>query len=97
LIRLKPLTGRTHQLRVHLSTKGHPIVGDTMYGGLIMQADDWRFARQALHAARIRFTHPRTMQPVTISAPLPADIERLLAGLRRTSQDSGEQSGPPSV
>ncbi len=97
LIRLKPRTGRTHQLRVHLSYKGHPIVGDTMYGGRVVhyQAgnEQVHFARQALHAAQITFTHPRTLQPTTISAPLKDDMLDLLRQLR----ESGEQNGRSSV
>ena len=86
LVKLKPHTGRTHQLRVHLSWVGHPIVGDTMYGGRVVEYHaDGRtvhFNRQALHAAEITFTHPRTLKPMTLAAPLPADIAALLAGLR---------------
>ncbi len=101
LIRLKPRTGRTHQLRVHLSFKGYPIVGDTMYGGRVIEFHDAgetkHFARQALHAAEITFTHPRTLQPTTIAAPLPPDIEDLLSRLRGTNEDSTEQSSAQSV
>ncbi|MEM1013646.1 MAG: RluA family pseudouridine synthase [Planctomycetota bacterium] len=97
LIRLKPRTGRTHQLRVHLAYKGHPIVGDTMYGGRVIEySQDGKtrhFSRQALHAAEITFTHPRTLQPMTIAAPLKDDIAALLARLR----DSGEQKPAESV
>ena len=82
LIRLKPHTGRTHQLRVHLSHVGHPIVGDTMYGGRVVVREEGRFARQALHALEIRFSHPRTLKPVALSAPLAPDIESLLSDLR---------------
>ncbi len=90
LIRLKPHTGRTHQLRVHLSYLGHPIVGDTMYGGRIIEHHDpdgqtHHFGRQALHAAAITFTHPRTLKPLTLRAPLPADIQMLLERLRGAS------------
>ena len=99
LVRLKPKTGRTHQLRVHLSFKGHPIVGDTMYGGrVVIYADaagqPVRFARQALHAAEISFIHPRTLQRMTLSAPLPPDIEGLLERLRRST--AAERVSPPT-
>lgn len=87
LIRLMPHTGRTHQLRVHLAWTGTPIVGDTMYGGRIIEYHDAfaqtrHFTRQALHAAAITFTHPRTLAPMTIAAPLPADMQGLLDQIR---------------
>ena len=72
-------TGRTHQIRVHLAHTGHPLVGDPVYG----RARAPEIARQALHAARLEFTHPRTGRRVTCTAPLPDDIARLLARLRR--------------
>jgi 23S rRNA pseudouridine1911/1915/1917 synthase len=86
LIRLRPLTGRTHQLRVHLTWKGHPIVGDTMYGGRVVErhreGQTVHFSRQALHAAEISFIHPRTLERMTLSAPLPPDIRELITDLR---------------
>jgi 23S rRNA pseudouridine1911/1915/1917 synthase len=82
LIKLTPKTGRTHQLRVHMSQLGFPMVGDTMYGGRIIELGDFRFARQALHAYEITFTHPVTLQPMTLAAPLPPDIVQLLQLLR---------------
>ncbi len=82
LVRLRPETGRTHQLRVHLAAAGHPIVGDAVYGG---RRGDPAFPRQALHAQQIRFAHPRTGVAVTVRAPLPADLEGLLAALRQTA------------
>jgi 23S rRNA pseudouridine1911/1915/1917 synthase len=78
LVKLSPKTGRTHQLRVHMSSIGHPIVGDTMYGGRIIHYDDFRFDRQALHAYQIAFVHPSTLQMMTLQAPLPLDIQRLI-------------------
>ena len=84
-IKLTPKTGRTHQLRVHMSFSGHPMVGDTMYGGHIFQAPDFRFERQALHAAEITFTHPVTLEQMTLKAPLPPDITALLTHLGATS------------
>ncbi len=89
LVKLKPRTGRTHQLRVHMAAIGYPMVGDLMYGGRTMEAagpgpadPPFKFERQALHAAEITFTHPVTLNPMTLSAPLPADFRRLMAYLR---------------
>ncbi len=76
-IKLTPKTGRTHQLRVHMAAIGHPLVGDTMYGGRIFERGDYRFERQALHAAEITFVHPATLDSMTIKAPLPPDMIRL--------------------
>jgi len=83
LVRLTPKTGRTHQLRIHLATLGYPIVGDTMYGGRVLHSGDFCLERQALHAADITFVHPATLQTITLSAPLPPDMTRLLEILRR--------------
>lgn len=67
-------TGRTHQIRVHLSHLGYPIVGDTLYGS----PDDNLIKRQALHAESLSFVHPVTGQPLVLTAPLPEDMEQLL-------------------
>ncbi len=72
-------TGRTHQIRVHMTHIGHPIVGDPVYG----RAPAPEIRRQALHAARLEFTHPRTGRGVVCTAPLPEDFARLLTHLRR--------------
>jgi 23S rRNA pseudouridine1911/1915/1917 synthase len=80
-VELTPKTGRTHQLRVHMATIRHPMVGDTMYGGRIFQADGFEFARQALHARQISFVHPVTLNQMTLSAPLPQDFKTLLQTL----------------
>ena len=92
LVELFPKTGRTHQLRIHMSHIGHPIVGDPFYGGrhLSMRQvtgrsddpDQVRWARQMLHAARLTVTHPIHQTPLIIEAPLPADMEALLEVLR---------------
>ncbi|UXH77073.1 RluA family pseudouridine synthase [Roseateles amylovorans] len=72
-------SGRTHQIRVHLSHKGHALVSDPLYGG----AQALGLARQALHAARLSFAHPITAQALAFSAPLPDDLAAAwqLAGL----------------
>ena len=82
LVKLSPKTGRTHQLRVHMSTIGHPIVGDTMYGGRVFVEGDFRLDRQALHAFEISFVHPGTLETLTLQAPLPPDMAKLLDILR---------------
>jgi 23S rRNA pseudouridine1911/1915/1917 synthase len=73
LVRLRLLTGRTHQIRVHLAAIGHPVLGDTLYGAVSPL-----IARQALHAAEIAFAHPKDGRPLSFSAPLPEDMARLL-------------------
>jgi 23S rRNA pseudouridine1911/1915/1917 synthase len=78
LVKLTPKTGRTHQLRVHMAAIGHPIVGDTMYGGRIYERGELRFERQALHAAEITFVHPVSLETMTLAAPLPPDIRAVL-------------------
>lgn len=73
-----PRTGRRHQIRAHLTSRGFPIVGDRLYGSTIKQAPPgaaWP-ARQALHARRLELTHPRTGQALVLEAPWPRDLER---------------------
>jgi 23S rRNA pseudouridine1911/1915/1917 synthase len=86
-------TGRTHQIRVHMNHIGHPILGDPVYG----HARVPEISRQALHAARLEFTHPRTGRRVVCTAPLPEDFQRLLHRLRDAAQAAsgdGRRSGP---
>ena len=66
-------TGRTHQIRVHLSYIGHPILGDTLYGN-----SSCLINRQALHAYKISFLHPITKQNVQYTSSLPSDINKLV-------------------
>lgn len=68
-LKLRLETGRTHQIRVHLSYMGHPLVGDVLYGAKKEEKD---FSGQCLHAALIGFVHPRTQQYLEFTAPLPA-------------------------
>lgn len=70
LVELLLETGRTHQIRVHMSHIGHPVLGDHLYGG----ENPWLIERQALHAAQLSFFHPVTGEPVTVDAPLPQDM-----------------------
>ena len=71
-------TGRTHQIRVHLASLGHPLIGDPAYG----KRSSIAFARQALHAARLGLVHPDTGRASEWHSPLPADFAALLAALR---------------
>jgi 23S rRNA pseudouridine1911/1915/1917 synthase len=91
-VRLAPETGRTHQLRVHLAALGHPIVGDRVYGVRRSRppAGAPVAARQALHAEEIRFTHPADGRRLVVRAPLPADLETLLATLRQAGKTAGK-------
>lgn len=82
LVRAKPLTGRLHQIRVHLASIGHPIVADEFYAtDLPIDISNLGLNRQALHAADIKFPHPRSGISLSLTAPLAADIERVLYGL----------------
>jgi len=94
LVECRLVTGRTHQVRVHLAHIGHALVGDPVYAGRQWRAlDDPElaaacrdFPRQALHAWRLTITHPASGAPMTFEAPLPADLAALLAVLRGTSR-----------
>jgi 23S rRNA pseudouridine1911/1915/1917 synthase len=72
-------TGRTHQIRVHLASIGHPLEGDPVYGG----RGEKKLQRQALHASKLAFDHPRTGERVAFEAPAPADFKALLAALKK--------------
>jgi 23S rRNA pseudouridine1911/1915/1917 synthase len=74
-------TGRTHQIRVHLTHLGHGVIGDPLYGkGKSPKLD---FPRQALHAAELHFTHPVSKKAMKFEAPLPKDMKELIAALRK--------------
>jgi 23S rRNA pseudouridine1911/1915/1917 synthase len=77
LVEAKPVTGRTHQIRVHFASLGHPLVGDALYGRRSALV-----ARQFLHAAGLSFTHPSTGERLTFESPLPDDLREALRGLR---------------
>lgn len=87
LLDIKLMTGRTHQIRVHMAHIHHPIVGDALYGGRVRlppEADGSlkntlsQFKRQALHAYRLSLTHPLSREILTVTAPLPNDFQLLL-------------------
>jgi 23S rRNA pseudouridine1911/1915/1917 synthase len=75
LLEVKIGTGRTHQIRVHLASIGHPIVGDTLYGAPASKILPERFF---LHAARLRFRSPATGMDVTLEAPLPGELAGII-------------------
>lgn len=83
LLRLRLETGRTHQIRVHMTYLGHPLVGDELYGQLYGYAEipEW-MPRQALHAAHLRFNHPAEDKVVEVSADLPDDMKKCIEFLR---------------
>jgi 23S rRNA pseudouridine1911/1915/1917 synthase len=110
LVELELKTGRTHQIRVHLSHRGYPIVADDMYGGKYstiedlatsrasareiaarwgMRLDEPILKRHALHACMLGFTHPKAERRMMFTAPVPADMARLIAILREASVGSG--------
>ena len=96
LLRVHLETGRTHQIRVHLSWKHHPLVGDKTYGGRLripsglgqVKCDALRhFPRQALHAAKLTLNHPITGEILSVEAEMPDDMKQLLAVLTAESVD----------
>ncbi len=96
LIEATPLTGRTHQIRVHLASVGSPVLCDKLYGGRsqITRGELWPdatgdsvevvLARQALHAAQLKINQPTSGERLTLQAPLPSDLEQTIRHLRRT-------------
>jgi 23S rRNA pseudouridine1911/1915/1917 synthase len=82
LLEAAPRTGRTHQIRVHLASVGHPILGDARYGGAGDDARALGLRRPFLHAWRIAFEHPATGERIDLEEPLPADLEEALRRAR---------------
>jgi 23S rRNA pseudouridine1911/1915/1917 synthase len=95
LVEVRIETGRTHQIRVHMQSLGHPVVGDTLYGAprviapAIRKGEKERpmeesagLERNFLHAAHLEFAHPQTGKAVAIDAPLPAELADFLEGLK---------------
>ncbi len=95
-LNVKLETGRTHQIRLHLSHVRYPIVGDQVYGGRFAQPKGATerllvtlraFKRQALHATKLEFDHPRTGKRVSVQSPVPPDLAELLAALRDDARE----------
>src|SRR6266566_4675162 len=82
LLELRIDTGRTHQIRVHLASLGHPVVGDTLYGAprelRSRNSEAAALSRNFLHAAALHFHHPRTGTALSLSSPLPEDLSQFL-------------------
>ncbi|MFQ5673607.1 MAG: RluA family pseudouridine synthase [Nitrospinales bacterium] len=85
-LRLFPKTGRTHQIRVHLASIGHPVLGDKLYGGKA-SAGLRKISRHALHARRLTLLHPSSSRPMVFDSPLPEDMALFL-------KKSGETAAP---
>ncbi|MEO6248643.1 MAG: RluA family pseudouridine synthase [Sphingomicrobium sp.] len=85
LVECRLETGRTHQIRVHLASIAHPLLGDPVYGGTAKAhralLKELRFERQALHAARLGFTHPVTKARLSFDSALPSDMQQLFSAL----------------
>jgi 23S rRNA pseudouridine1911/1915/1917 synthase len=86
LLRVTIETGRTHQIRVHLGSLGHPVVGDALYGAprqiVAKNLPAISLSRNFLHAAEIQFTHPRTGEALSFSAPIPEQLDQFLNSLK---------------
>jgi len=87
LLEIKPLTGRTHQIRVHMAASGHPMAGDTRYGHRKSKPS---FPRLFLHASCLSFIHPETREKVEFSSPLPQDLKNFLDKLEEKKKKRGQ-------
>ncbi len=84
LAKVKIITGRTHQIRVHFAASGHPVLGDKTYGKKTVikyEQKTIRFSRQMLHAYSLRFKHPETGKPIELTAPMPEDMKKAIEEL----------------
>ncbi len=92
LLELKPKTGRTHQIRVHLASIGHPVIGDAVYGGKKRTASSSledikdKITRQFLHAYKLKFYHPELKKSVEFQAPLPEDMQYVISWARENAK-----------
>ena len=102
LLDIEIKTGRTHQIRVHLSERGYPVIGDAVYGNAsrlqtvknaVLKARLKALLRQALHARQLSFLHPQSTERMVFTAPIPEDMENLLAALRAAAPTPAENPG----
>jgi len=103
LVSVRIETGRTHQIRVHMSSIGHPVVGDTVYGAparlmvipsrrrVDPEPESLALKRNFLHAAEIEFAHPRTGKTLHLQSPLPLELEDLLGAIETAKPESGDR------
>ncbi|MGB4713652.1 MAG: pseudouridine synthase, partial [Pontimonas sp.] len=82
MLRVTLETGRTHQIRVHMSAQKHPIVGDTLYGADPTIAERLGVTRQWLHASELEFAHPVSGEVVKVKSPVPGDLQVALERLK---------------
>jgi 23S rRNA pseudouridine1911/1915/1917 synthase len=94
LVEAAPRTGRTHQIRVHLRSIGHPILGDGAYGGAGEDARRLGLARPFLHSWRLAFDHPFSGERIEVEEPLPPDLERALVAAREPAGDDAPDLQP---
>src|SRR5205823_5879994 len=89
LLRIKIETGRTHQIRVHMASLGHPVVGDALYGAPREirgpSPATLSLRRNFLHSAELQFTHPRTQETLKLASPIPIQLEQFLSHLGATA------------
>ena len=88
MVKIKIITGRTHQIRVHFAASGHPVLGDKTYGKKIaikFAQKTINFSRQMLHAQSLKFKHPADKRPLEFTAPMPKDIETAIKELNEES------------
>jgi 23S rRNA pseudouridine955/2504/2580 synthase len=94
LVEVELKTGRTHQIRVHLSHLGFPIAGDDKYGDFTLNKDLAKagLKRMFLHAAQLQLTHPLTNEPIALSSPLPPELANFIAALDRNEKKEYDQT-----
>lgn len=95
LVRVRIETGRTHQIRVHMASLGHPVVGDTLYGAPAQirheqGGQDLSLDRNFLHSAELEFTHPVTRKPLHLESPLPEELRAFLGKLQAGASNASE-------
>jgi len=100
LVEVRIETGRTHQIRVHMASLGHPIVGDTTYGAprqLRTRSQNLALGRNFLHAAKLALTQPTTGKEIVCETPLPPDLLAFVTALRGAGADEGNRSTPQRI